>query len=186
MANNKITIGSGGKKDDSINKPIEELDITNSQVAARDSVARSENDVLDEIIWGNDYELHKKLDKDNLTEKRRYIRVRFIQRIECKMLCEDKNSEPENLEEPLVFTAIDISVGGIGAVSEAFIEPGIILYFTVVLDHFTYDIKSEVIYCVELDDKYRIGLKVKQNEKEFIRHLKIFVAKLSLEGKYRT
>ena len=47
-----------------------------------------------------------------------------------------------------------------------------------------YDIKCKVIYCIPLDGKYRAGLKIAVMDKRFMRHLKIYVARITLTGEY--
>ena len=81
---------------------------------------------------------------------------------------------------------IDLSMGGIGIICEYELLVGTILFFNLSLDNIAYDIKCEVAYCLQNDDKYRACLKIVDRDRNFIRHLKILVARLSLQSKYGT
>jgi hypothetical protein len=75
-------------------------------------------------------------------------------------------------------------MGGIGIICEHGINIGKILAIQLTLDNIPYEIKGEVVYCIRNDDKFRAGLKIVQRDKRFIRHLKIFVARISLNSIY--
>jgi c-di-GMP-binding flagellar brake protein YcgR len=90
--------------------------------------------------------------------------------------------EPSFLAEPVEFTIIDLSVGGIGIVCENGMPVGTILSFKLPLDYIMYYVKCEVVYCIENSGKYRAGMRLVDREKGFIRHLKIFVARLTLQS----
>jgi hypothetical protein len=139
---------------------------------------------LDENVWGNDRDILDKLDKEVLADRRLFVRVRYIQRITCNAVYEDIEKEPVFLSRPLEFITVDISAAGIGIVCEHEIEPGKILGIRISLDRMPYDIKCRVIYCIPLEGKYRAGLKIAAMDKRFMRHLKIFVARITLTGDY--
>lgn len=139
---------------------------------------------LDENVWGNDRAILDKLDKEVLADRRLFVRVRHVQRIICNTEYEDIDKEPVYLRSPLEFMTADISVAGIGIVCDRELEPGKILGIRITLDRMPYDIKCKVIYCIPLDGKYRAGLKIAVMDKRFMRHLKIYVARITLTGEY--
>ena len=75
-------------------------------------------------------------------------------------------------------------MGGIGIICDYEIATGKIFSIQLVLDGIPYKIKCQVIYCIPNDDKFRAGLKIVEREKKFITHLKIFVARISLNSAY--
>mgnify|MGYP000930287127 CR=1 FL=1 len=139
---------------------------------------------LDENVWGNDRALVSKLDNEVLTERRLFVRVRHVQKLTCDTIYEDINKEPVKLASPLSFMSVDISAAGIGIVCENEIEPGKILGIRIILDRIPYDIKCRVVYCIPLDGKFRAGLKIAEKDKRFMRHLKIYVARITLTNEY--
>jgi hypothetical protein len=52
-----------------------------------------------------------------------------------------------------------------------------------VLEKIEYVVKYRVVYCIPHEDKYRIGLKLYEKNNLYKRHLKIYIAKLSLQLK---
>jgi len=132
--------------------------------------------------WGNEHEVLSRLDGKLLADRRLYARVLYMQRIRCTTLFESIDSEPTVLMSPMEFMVIDLSMGGIGIICEQEIPVGTILSFKLPLDNITYEIKCEVVYCFYNSDKYRTGLKIVDRDKNFIRHLKIFVARLTLQS----
>jgi hypothetical protein len=139
---------------------------------------------LDENVWGNDYTIVDKLDETQLANRRFYVRVRYFQRIECDEVFDSLDSEPVRLTHPISFFISDISMGGIGIICDYEIATGKIFSIQLVLDGIPYKIKCQVIYCIPNDDKFRAGLKIVEREKKFITHLKIFVARISLNSAY--
>lgn len=139
---------------------------------------------LDENVWGNDRALVSKLDNEVLTERRLFVRVRHVQKLTCDTIYEDINKEPVKLASPLSFMSVDISAAGIGIVCENEIEPGKILGIRIILDRIPYDIKCRVVYCIPLDGKFRAGLKIAEKDKRFMRHLKIYIARITLTNEY--
>ena len=75
-------------------------------------------------------------------------------------------------------------MSGIGIICDEKIEKGTILAFNMKLEEIIHEIKYEVIYCIPNDDKFRAGLKMAEKNKDFIRHLKLFVAKITLRNNY--
>ncbi|MGE5614917.1 MAG: PilZ domain-containing protein [Bacillota bacterium] len=139
---------------------------------------------LYENVWGNDYTILDKLDERQLADRRLYVRVRHIQRIECYTISDSMEEEPVLLAHPIVFTISDLSMGGIGIICDSEISVGKILTFQIILDGIPYKIKCEVVYCIRNDNKFRAGLKIVQKDKKFIMHLKIYVARISLNSRY--
>jgi len=188
MADNKIVIG-GFKEDKSKEekvlkreKPVHEPDTIIDD--GHSPVQETYDPRLDENIWGSDFELDKKLKEEYLLEKRRYVRIRYIQSIACKTMSSSLEAEPVTLFPPLMLTTCDLSVGGIGIISDTEISEGTILDLNLTLDEISYNIKCAVVYCIQNKDKYRIGLKIALKDKAFIKHLKIYVARISLQSKY--
>lgn len=188
MADNKLIIGNGKGK----NK--KENDLVSRDPNARIGIPDIDNGLdynpvqesLDENIWGNDRTLLDILNEEQLAERRLYTRVKYMQRVECMAILEDLESTPDLLTKPIAFMVVDVSMGGIGVVSEFDLQIGRILIFNFSLDKIVYEIKCKVIYNFQNDGKFRAGLKLVEKDKEFIRHLKIFVARLSLQSKYGT
>ncbi|MCX7749686.1 MAG: PilZ domain-containing protein [Clostridia bacterium] len=179
MADNRITIGKDHKEKQSQDKSIYETPKNkhSKPLGLRQRTTGNK-------IWGNETEIDKKLDEEALTEKRRYVRVRYIQRIECSCLSENMQAEPKKLAKPVILNMFDISLGGIGAVCEEEIKKGSVLYIYINLDQLPYEVKCEVMYCVPVDNSYRIGLSLIREDKAFIRHLKVIVARLSFAGDF--
>lgn len=138
----------------------------------------------DEIVWGNDRAFMRRIDEVHRADLRLFVRIRHMQKITCSTVYEDITKEPFELEKPLELMTVDISVGGIGVMCEHEIDVGSILGIQIILDTIPYDIKCEVIYCIPMDGKFRAGLKIAQKDKSFMRHLKIFVARISLTSTY--
>lgn len=183
MGNNKITIGTGlisTKAEDKYDKKLP----VNAADSAVTSETKIESEPLDEHIWGNEAELNRKLDSTFVAEKRKYTRVRFMQEIDCGTTFENPDQKMVKLAEPLKLMVIDISMGGLGALCEYDIPVGSVLGFVITMDMLQYEVKFEVVYSIFNNDKYRVGLKIAEKNKEFIRHLKILIARISLENKY--
>jgi len=140
--------------------------------------------VLDENVWGNDRIIKDNIDKELLAERRLFVRVRHMQKLTCSLEYEDIDKEPVELGEPLEFMTVDLSAAGIGILSEQEIDKGKLLGIRMMLDDIPYDIVCEVVYCIRIDDKFRAGLKIARRNKQFMRHLKIFVARTSLTSQY--
>ncbi|MCX7709806.1 MAG: PilZ domain-containing protein [Clostridia bacterium] len=184
MADNRITIGTGKPKKGE-EKEVELLkksDLyvpeTEPEVPAQEPPKES----LDDNLWGNDWYLNKQVDPKYLAEKRLFVRVRYIQRIDCRMFCPSLSEEPQKLTEPFGFTVFDVSMGGIGAISEHPKSEGDILVFKLNLDHLSYEVKCEVVYSIPIDNVFRLGFRILTKDKDFIKHLKLFVARISLMG----
>ena len=139
---------------------------------------------LDEVVWGNDRAVLDKIDKGLLADRRLFVRIRHIQKVSCSIEYRHDSAEPVELDEPLEFMIIDLSVGGIGIICEQELDIGRVLGVHLLLDDIPYDIICEVVYCIRLEDKYRAGLKIVRRDKKFMRHLKIFVARVSLTNEY--
>ncbi|MCX7922418.1 MAG: PilZ domain-containing protein [Clostridia bacterium] len=187
MANNKIIIGKQKEKDEAGRKeikpsPIEAI-IDNSIVDSNDEHL-PEQLPLDKKVWGNDNIVLNKLDENQLVNRRLYVRVRHIQQIECDTVYEEMGAEPTVLDKPIIFTIIDLSAGGIGIMCEHELNKGTIFAFRIKLDDIVYDIKCEVVYCFQNEGTFRAGLKMAEKNKLFYRHLKIYVARISLQGTY--
>lgn len=186
MPDNKITIGVGRQeKDDKIQR-IPKDDLYNSPIAPveSDPKQKQEQQPQDDKVWGNDSILDRQLDTEYLEEKRRYVRVRYLQNIECQSICENLNADPVRLNKPITITLSDVSMGGIGAVCSIQLDVGSIMEFNMSIDQLKYTILCEVVYCISMDESYRIGLKIVKKNKDFIRHLKILVARISLQAQY--
>lgn len=132
--------------------------------------------------WGNERAVLSRLDGKLLADRRLYARVLYMHKIWCSTLLESFDSEPTLLMEPLELIVVDLSVGGIGVICEHEVLVGSILSFKLPLDNIEYEIKCEVVYCFENSGKYRAGLKLADRNRYFIRHLKIFVARLTLQN----
>ncbi|HEX2947457.1 MAG TPA: PilZ domain-containing protein [Clostridia bacterium] len=132
--------------------------------------------------WGNEHAVLSRLDGKVLADRRLYARVLYMHKIWCSTLFESLDSGPTRLMDPMEFTVVDVSMGGIGIVCDYGIPVGTVLSFKLPLDNIMYDVKCEVVYCFENSDSFRAGLKLVERDKNFIRHLKIFVARLTLQS----
>ncbi len=186
MKNSKIVFKS--EKDDKFDKHIplkkDELYIPEDEKKIPETKPVQETEAEDEEVWGNDSDLNRKLDADVLLEKRKYVRVRYIQNIICSKICTNIEDEQVELDKPIHFTVFDISMGGLGCLCSHEIEKGAILVFNIALDQFIYEITCIVVYCIKIEQNYRVGLRLAIRNKDYIRHLKIMVARLSLTSKY--
>lgn len=158
--------------------------IKNSQVNAVVADQETTQEPLDENVWGNDYSIINKLNEKHLADRRLYVRVRNVQRIECNALSDSVEAEPVFLARPIEFTISDLSMGGIGIICDNEISIGKVLAFQLILDGIPYKIKCEVVYCIHNDNKFRAGLKIVQKDRKFLMHLKIYVARISLNSRY--
>lgn len=184
MADNKITIGKENSKEKNTAE-IEllkkgELYVPVPEAYDRNKIPRPKSP--DDNLWGNDWQINKSIDKDYLAEKRLFVRVRYIQHMECKISHMDPEESPHEPDRLMRFTIFDISMGGIGAICEEPVAKDSILVFSLQLDHMFYEINCQVIYCIPIDNVFRLGLKILTKEKNFVKHLKLFVARLSLMG----
>lgn len=180
---NKIIIGDGKKRDEKETKPVL-YETDKPLIKAAGTEHETVQIPVDENVWGNDYTIINKLDEKQIADRRLYVRVRHLQRIECSTVSDSIEVEPVLLTRPIVIIISDISMGGIGIICEQEISIGKILVIQLTLDSIPYEIKCEVIYCIQNDDKFRAGLKIVHKDKHFIKHLKIFVARISLNSNY--
>lgn len=138
---------------------------------------------IDENVWGTDLEFEKKLEEQFLADRRLFVRVRYFAEVLCNKIYRSGNDEPEVLPYPFSLSIIDISSGGIGAISDEEIEIDSVLPVKLVLEKIEYIVRYRVVYCIPHEGKYRIGLKLNEKNNIFKRHLKIYIAKLSLQLK---
>ena len=183
----KIVISDGKKKEKKQNDTkLYIADTLKNATADTGSRASQETDQmpLDENVWGNDYTILHQLDEKQLADRRLFVRVRYFQKIECSAISDNAEIEPSFLRHPLTFMISDLSMSGIGIICDDRIGIGKVLAIQMMLDGIQYAIKCEVMYCLPNDDKFRAGLKIIKREKQFIRHLKIFIARISLHATY--
>ncbi len=180
---NKYIIGDEIIKDKkAIRPPLYEAD--KPQITATGTELNTVPISVDENVWGNDNTILNKLDENQLADRRLFVRVRHMRRVECSKVYDNIMVEPVMLTHPIIFTISDLSMGGIDIISEYEISIGKILALQIILDNMPYEIKGEVIYCLQSDQIFRAGLKIVQRDKLFIRHLKIFIARISLNSMY--
>lgn len=184
MADNKIIIGSEKEKDKSKPDPISTQKAATTQIPASDAAQVPVEEPIDENVWGNDHIVLNKLDEKMKADRRLYARAKYIQRIECVSVMDAGEMEQNILPSTIKFMVIDVSMGGIGIISDEVIEVGKVLVFDLKLDNTIYSVKYEVVYCFTNDGKYRAGLRIKEKDKIFIKHLKILVARLTLQSAY--
>jgi len=183
---NKIIIGDGKEKEKRRNPQdiTEKAERKAVEEAAQKTAPEAAPVPLDENVWGNDNSILNRLDEKMLADRRLFVRIRYMQRVECTTVSDSPEAEPYSLANPITFMIIDLSMGGIGIISDERIDVGKVLVIRLILDSIPYDVKCQVVYCFQNKDKYRAGLKVIQKEKQFIRHLKIFIARISLNSAY--
>ncbi|HEX9061954.1 MAG TPA: PilZ domain-containing protein [Clostridia bacterium] len=183
MGNNRLVIGNKKEKDKSETNDLRDI-AGNTQTIAPDIQKEPSKEPIYEKLWGNDNNVLNKLDEQQLADRRLFVRAIYMQKIECKTILESLDSEPTILKRPIEFMIIDISMGGIGVLCEYEMNIGTILVFRLILDNIPYEVNGEVAYCFPNDDKFRAGLKIVNKDKQFIKHLKIFVARSSLQRRY--
>lgn len=192
MANNKIIIGNSKEKNEKVIEPIQKDTVVNTGTIAPNTEQKPESEQkpvqepIYENVWGNDHVILKVLDEKQLSDRRLYARAIYMQNIECNAILGNMESEPVLLAKPMNFMVIDISMSGIGIICKDEINKGMVLIFKLILDNIAYEIKCEVIYSFQVDDKFRAGLKMVGKDKKFIKHLKIVVARLTLQREYGT
>jgi len=183
----KIIISDGknreSKKIDT-NPPIVQSVPDNSVEVHKGYEKETEPIPLDENVWGNDNVVSQHLDAKQLAERRLFVRIRHFQQAECHAISDNEEIEPEPLPNPFALIITDLSMGGIGIVCDQDIGIGKILLVRIVLDGIAYDVKCRVMYCFWNDGKFRAGLKVLRSEKQFIYHMKIYIAKKSINSAY--
>lgn len=188
MQKNRIVIGKGKDNEENSEKAKNKLPQESGTASPSPHSIEIEElryrDSLNDVLWGSDSRLHKMLDKEVLSEKRRYVRVRYFQNVLCKMIADNPQAEPLSLSKPLPLSVVDLSMGGIGVLCSQEVTEGSILHIGLVLDQSSYDIVCEVVYCVKMDNVHRIGLRMFKKDKTFTRHLKIVVARISLNAEY--
>jgi hypothetical protein len=188
MKNNTMVIGNRKEKVEKEADLILKEAVAEGLSVASGNIQKTVQEPVQEPVyendWGNEHSVLSKLEGKILADRRFYTRALYMQRIKCITLFESVGSEPSYLSEPIEFMIIDLSMGGIGIICEYEIMIGMILFFNLSLDNIEYGIKCEVVYCFQNSDKYRVGLRVVGRDMKFIRHLKIFVARLSLQSKY--
>ena len=180
MANDKITIGKRKEKDRKETNPV----IINPQEISSNPEQEPVEMQLDENVWGNDYSLVKMMDKDLLAERRLFVRVIFMKKIECYKILDSLDAEPIEFKKPIIFDVTDVSVGGFGIISENVLPVGKFLLYKLRLDEREYEVKGEVVYCFKNGNMYRAGLRIGRKDKAFLTHLKVFVARISLRKQY--
>lgn len=183
----KIVISDGRKKEKKQNNTkLYIADTLNNATVETESNASPETNPIpvDENVWGNDYTILHQLNEKQLADRRLFVRVRYFQQIECSAISDSAEMEPYLLRHPLVFMISDLSMGGIGIICDYRIGIGKVLAIQLTLDGLKYEINCEVIYCLPNDDKFRAGLRLVKREKQFVNHLKIFIARVSLQSAY--
>lgn len=184
---NKIVISDGKKKGKKQNDTKLYIVDTPQNITADAEQEATHETVpmpLDENVWGNDYTILHQLDEKQLADRRLFVRVRYFQLVECSAISDSAEMEPAFLHHPLAFMISDLSMGGIGIICNDKIDIGKVLAIQLKLDGIQYGINCEVMYCFPNDDKFRAGLRIIKREKHFIRHLKIFIARVSLQNAY--
>ncbi len=183
----KIIINERRKKHDEDTEPRKkEIDAPLSETTVPENATDSpaEQMPLDENVWGNDHALISKLDERTLADRRLFVRIRYMHSVACKTILEQPEGGPVTLPKPLNITISDLSMGGIGIICNGPIETGTIILLPLILDSIPYEVNCEVVYCIHNDDKFRIGLRIIKKDKQFIRHFKIYIARISLENMY--
>jgi hypothetical protein len=186
MKNNIMVIGNRKERVEKEADLILKDTLAENLSAALENSQETVQEPVYDNDWGDEHSFLNKLDGQILADRKFYTRALYMQRIECNTLFDGVESEPSYLAEPLEFIIIDLSMGGIGIISEYEIMLGTILFFNLSLDNIEYKIKCKVVYCFQNSDKYRACLRIVGRDMKFIRHLKIFVARLSLQSKYGT
>lgn len=184
---NRIVISGGKQKEKKQNDTklyIVDTPLNTNAAAEQKAAPETVQMPPDENVWGNDYTILHQLDEKQLADRRLFVRVRYFLQVECSAISDSAEVEPSFLRYPITFMISDLSMSGIGIICDDRIDIGKVLAIQLMLDGIQYEIKCEVMYCLSNDDKFRAGLKIIQREKQFIRHLKIFIARISLNAAY--
>jgi len=112
----------------------------------------------------------KVTDASKPANKRKIRRIDYYSKIQCiKSTCEGRTEE---YEIPLELTLINISVGGLGIISEKPFEKDAVLILSFKLEEVKYEkVSAKVMWMMKMGDMYRHGLEIMNVSGKLFKHL---------------
>jgi hypothetical protein len=96
----------------------------------------------------------------NESDNRRFLRINYETELICKIVNENDNTCIENKsdEDSIKINALNISLGGVSGICKQEIQIGTCVQFTLKIEESHHLVTTQVIYCAQLDDNYKIGM----------------------------
>lgn len=106
----------------------------------------------------------------DFVEMRKSRRINYLSKIYCKKcIC---GGETEEYKEPLELTLLNVSVGGLGIMSDRMFEVGSILTLSMKLEEISYEkVTAKVMWNIKKGEMYRHGLQIVNISGRLFRHL---------------
>jgi c-di-GMP-binding flagellar brake protein YcgR len=102
--------------------------------------------------------------------KRKSRRIDYYSRIQC--IKSTYRGRTEEYEMPLELTLINISVGGLGIISEKTFEKDAVLILSFKLEEEKYEkVPAKVMWMMKIGDMYRYGLEIMNVSGRLFKHL---------------
>ena len=106
----------------------------------------------------------------NFAEIRKGKRIDFFSQVFC--IKSIYNGETEEYHEPLELTLLNVSLGGLGIVSDKLFEKGSVLVLRIKLEDVSYEkVTTKVIWNIKKSNKYRHGLEISNISGRLYSHL---------------
>ena len=110
------------------------------------------------------------IDAVKAAESRKSRRQDYYSNIQCTKKA--YNGEVEEYEEPLQLVLINVSIGGLGIISEKQFEKGTMLYLNIRLEDEAFErVTAKVMWTIKRGDMYRCGLEISNMSGRLYRHL---------------
>lgn len=105
-----------------------------------------------------------------LAELRKSKRIDYYAKIQCTKSIYNGNTE--EYEEPLELTLINVSIGGLGIVSERSFEKAAVLVLNLRLEEENYEkVTAKVMWTIKKGDLFRYGLEISNISGRLYSHL---------------
>lgn len=106
----------------------------------------------------------------NFVEMRKSKRIDLLSKIYCSKCI--YNGDTEEYSEPIELTLLNVSVGGLGIVSDKLFEKGSVLVLRMDLEEVSYEkVTAKVMWNMKKGDVYRHGLEITNLSGKLYRHL---------------
>jgi len=116
---------------------------------------------------------NKEFDSNKNVELRKSKRVDYYSKIYCRKYIED--GQAKEPEPPLELILINVSVGGLGVVSEQHFSNGTVLVLDITLEGELYEkVSARVMWGIKKGDMYRHGLEIMNISGKLYSHLNKF------------
>ncbi|WP_026893624.1 PilZ domain-containing protein [Clostridiisalibacter paucivorans] len=107
---------------------------------------------------------------EELDYKRVHSRIMYSTRLECYRYYE--NNELKRYNPPMELIMFDLSLGGIGVISEEYLKIGNVLMFTLKLNIMPYQVMAKVVWTYKIGHMYRSGLEFVGMPNGLVREIK--------------